>query len=133
MTDNITLRKAAQQALEALENHEGNYKLGRAGCERQEAVITAIKEALAQPLQQAEPSQWRDMVVVNLVREGVNKHKARELADHFAAPPQQYDEDEVLAETARYRAEVERLNAKLAAMNEIQKQHSPTFMGEPKV
>ena len=93
------------------------------------------------------------------------------------APPQQYDEDEVLAETARYRAEVERLNAKLAepmtevadrfahrmalelecvlsdgaysnkwyksamqvlseyrsAMNEIQKQHSPTFMGEPKV
>jgi len=32
-----------------------------------------------------EPSQWRDMVVVNLVREGINKHKARELADHFAA------------------------------------------------
>ena len=126
-------KEVMQQALEALENHEGNYKLGRAGCERQEAVITAIKEALAQPLQQAEPSQWRDMVVVNLVREGVNKHKARELADHFAAPPQQYDEDEVLAETARYRAEVERLNAKLAAMNEIQKQHSPTFMGEPKV
>jgi hypothetical protein len=28
------------------------------------------------------------MVVVNLVREGVNKHKARELADHFATPPQ---------------------------------------------
>jgi hypothetical protein len=25
------------------------------------------------------------MVVVNLVREGVNKHRARELADHFAA------------------------------------------------
>jgi hypothetical protein len=32
----------------------------------------------------AEPSQWRDMVVVSLVREGVNKHRARELADHFA-------------------------------------------------
>ena len=30
-----------------------------------------------------EPTQWRDMVVVSLVREGVNKHKARELADHF--------------------------------------------------
>jgi hypothetical protein len=34
-----------------------------------------------------EPSQWRDMVVVTLVREGINKHKARELADHFATPP----------------------------------------------
>ena len=88
-----------------------------------------------------------------------------------------YDEDEVLAETARYRAEVERLNAKLAepmtevadrfahrmalelacvlsdgaysnkwytsamqvlseyrsAMNAIHEQHSPTFMGEPRV
>ena len=32
-----------------------------------------------------EPTQWRDMVVVSLVREGINKHKARELADHFAA------------------------------------------------
>jgi len=29
--------------------------------------------------------QWREMVVVSLVREGINKHKARELADHFAA------------------------------------------------
>ena len=44
-------------------------------------AITALREALAQP----EPSQWRDMVVVSLVREGINKHKARELADHFAA------------------------------------------------
>ena len=53
------LRKAAQMALEALENHEGNYKLGRAGCERQEAAITAIKEALAQPpLPVQEPPQY---------------------------------------------------------------------------
>jgi hypothetical protein len=36
-----------------------------------------------------EPSQWRDMVVVTLVREGINKHRARELADHFAAQPEQ--------------------------------------------
>jgi len=39
--------------------------------------------ALEQPKQ--EPSQWRDMIVATLVREGVNKHRARELADHFAA------------------------------------------------
>jgi hypothetical protein len=36
-----------------------------------------------------EPTQWRDMVVVTLVREGIDKHKARELADHFAAQPEQ--------------------------------------------
>jgi len=39
----------------------------------------------------AEPTQWRDMVVVSLVREGIDKHKARELADHFAAQPEQVD------------------------------------------
>ena len=50
-------------------------------------AITAIQEALAQPAQ--EPSQWRDMVVVSLVREGINKHKARELAHHFATILQQ--------------------------------------------
>ncbi len=38
---------------------------------------------VAQPKQ--EPSQWREMVVVSLVREGINKHRGRELADHFAA------------------------------------------------
>jgi hypothetical protein len=43
-----------------------------------------LRTALAQPEQ--EPSQWRDMVVVSLVREGINKHRARELADHFATP-----------------------------------------------
>ena len=34
-----------------------------------------------------EPTQWRNMVVVTLVREGINKHRARELADHFAITP----------------------------------------------
>jgi hypothetical protein len=29
------------------------------------------------------PTSWMEMVTVNLVREGVNKHKARELAEHF--------------------------------------------------
>ena len=47
------------------------------------AAHDALCTALEQPEQ--EPSQWRDMVVVSLVREGINKHKARELADHFAA------------------------------------------------
>jgi hypothetical protein len=47
-----------------------------------EAKVTA-----APPAAQPEPTPWRDMVVVTLVREGINKHKARELADHFAAQP----------------------------------------------
>jgi len=45
---------------------------------------------LGQEIEQ-EPNQWREMVVVSLVREGVNKHRARELADHFAAQPEQQD------------------------------------------
>ena len=44
---------------------------------------------LRQAAQQAEPTPWRDMVVVSLVREGIDKHRARELADHFAAQPEQ--------------------------------------------
>ena len=73
-----TLRQAAQQALEAL------CEFGYHGSSpRWERTSDALREALAQPEQ--EPSQWREMVVVTLVREGINKHKARELADHFAA------------------------------------------------
>ena len=34
------------------------------------------------------PVEWMEMVVANLVREGVNKHKARELAQHFYTSPQ---------------------------------------------
>ena len=48
-----------------------------------------VQEAQPAPVQ--ELTQWRDMVVVSLVREGVNKHRARELADHFAAQPEQGD------------------------------------------
>jgi hypothetical protein len=72
MTD---LRQAAQQALEALHSKKFNK------------AVTILREALAQPEQ--EPTPWRDMVVVSLVREGINKHRARELADHFAAQPEQ--------------------------------------------
>jgi len=95
----MTDRETMQQALEAL--HYGKVE-----------AITALREALTQPEQEPtcpkckavvlyecvacsnnnyppkpeqEPSQWREMVVVTLVREGIDKHKARELADHFAA------------------------------------------------
>jgi len=48
-------------------------------------AITAIKQARSAPVQ--EPASWMEMVVANLVREGVNKHKARELAEHFYTTP----------------------------------------------
>ena len=74
------LRQAAMLALEALEDERYVKKYTHIV-----EAITALRTALEQPEQ--EPSQWRDMVVVNLVREGINKHKARDLADHFAATP----------------------------------------------
>jgi len=49
----------------------------------QAEMAKSEQTALAQPEQ--EPTPWRDMVVVSLVREGIDKHRARELADHFAA------------------------------------------------
>jgi len=44
-------KEAMKLALEALENHCGNYKLDDAGCDRHEKATTALKEALAQPEQ----------------------------------------------------------------------------------
>ena len=77
----MTDREVMQQALEALTIYSD------AQCSlKGRNAITALKAALEQ--QQAEPTPWRDMVVVSLVREGINKHKARELADHFAAQQQ---------------------------------------------
>ena len=52
-----------------------------------ECVACSSNNYPSKPEQEQEPSQWRDMVVVSLVREGINKHRARELADHFATPP----------------------------------------------
>ena len=88
MTD---LRQAAQQALETLEEIN-ELSIGENAICLPAEIDTAMDTFRAALEQQAEPSQWRDMVVVNLVREGVNKHKARELADHFATLPQQQAE-----------------------------------------
>ena len=61
------------------------------------AVCLPVGMALyTAPLPVQEPTPWRDMVVVSLVREGINKHKARELADHFAAQPVQEPIGEVV-------------------------------------
>ena len=81
MTKILIDRATAEQAFEALK--EFGY---HGSSPRWERTANALKAALEQqPVQ--EPTPWRDMVVVSLVREGVNKHKARELADHFATQP----------------------------------------------
>lgn len=41
------MKEAMKQALDALENHAGNYKLDDAGCDRHEKAIKALEEALA--------------------------------------------------------------------------------------
>ena len=109
MTD---LRQAAQQALEALEakgdawivlerkaiislraalaetTHDYRFRYDRPCYKCKSLYCPSDCKDTTSPQQQAEPTPWRDMVVVSLVREGIDKHKARELADHFATPPQ---------------------------------------------
>ena len=96
--------KAMQQALKLIE-HLNMRGWILADCEDEVyATLNSLKAALEQPplpvQEQAKPGQeptpWRDMIVVTLVREGINKHKARELADHFAAQPVQEPVGEVV-------------------------------------
>ena len=84
--------EAMKLALEALEGiHPGN--MTPMAEEYWNKAITALREALAEQPAQPQPVAWpRDAIVVNLMREGVNKHRARELADHFinlTSPPAQ--------------------------------------------
>ena len=80
---------ALKAALEQQQAEPGAWNAGVAPMWPQQKEGETFSVAyIDKPQQQSEPSQWRDMVVVSLVREGINKHKARELADHFATPPQ---------------------------------------------
>ena len=49
---------------------------------QQKLIVRHVNEP-EQPAQ--EPAPLRDAIVANLVREGINKHRARELADHFVS------------------------------------------------
>jgi len=95
----MTKDEALDLALDALEAHAD---IGI----KSDKAITAIKQARSAPVQpvmtdekgrpisfwggksvepikQTAPASWMETVTANLVREGVNKHKARELAEHF--------------------------------------------------
>ena len=76
----MTDREAMKMALAKLEH------LWEIGIDAEYKVellpeIEVLRQALAQPEQ--EPVAWQEMVVANLVRLGVVKHKAKELAYHF--------------------------------------------------
>jgi hypothetical protein len=63
----------------------------------QQITIDKLEAALAQPEQEPVALQM-DVIVVNLVREGINKHRARELAEHFIkhiTPPQRTEQEPV--------------------------------------
>ena len=79
----MTDRETMQQALECIERLNAHGWILADFEDEVESAIAALKAALEQPEQ--EPTPWRDMIVATLVREGINKHRARELADHFAA------------------------------------------------
>ena len=89
--------KAMQQALELIERLNMRGWILADFEDEVYATLNSLKAALEQPpLPVQEPTPWRDMVVVSLVREGINKHRARELADHFAAQPVQEPVGEVV-------------------------------------
>jgi hypothetical protein len=47
-------------------------------------MVSGVKDFLTTQQEQGEPvAMQMDVIVVNLVREGINKHRARELAEHF--------------------------------------------------
>ena len=76
MNDNITLpREVVELALEALEWSWGGEPMGT----KELAAITALRTALAAE-QPKTPAWWRDGLAATLMREGVNKHRAREIA-----------------------------------------------------
>ena len=83
----LKLRTAAEKVVELCS--ERPLSLGKWFIDMSEAC-ESLREALAEQPAQQEPVAWMEMVVANLVREGVNKHRARELAQHFyTSPPAQ--------------------------------------------
>jgi hypothetical protein len=83
-----TYAYAKQIAVAIWEKHYKTIAPKWEPCDELMAVLTQIDNMVAAlttpPTQPAPvPVEWMEMVAVNLLREGVNKHKARELAEHF--------------------------------------------------
>ena len=75
-----------KQALEALES--AIEQLAKPYSTQAQYAITSLRQAIAraehlEAEKQEAVAMQMDVIVVNLVREGINKHRARELAEHF--------------------------------------------------
>jgi hypothetical protein len=73
--------EAMKQALEALESAVD--QLAKPYSTQAQYAITSLRQAIAEAEKQEPVAMQMDVIVVNLVREGINKHRARELAEHF--------------------------------------------------
>ena len=74
--------EAMQQALEALLDLQ-SLDSQDVWLDRWSEAITSLREALEQQPAQEQQQARVDVITVNLMREGIDKHRARELADHF--------------------------------------------------
>jgi hypothetical protein len=76
----ITVLKHALEVIyEYVEEHGQTKKAKQTMPEIRQAIAEAEKHEVSQ-----EPvAMQMDVIVVNLIREGINKHRARELAEHF--------------------------------------------------
>ena len=76
--DNITLpREVVQEALEAFEAVRPFSTTQR---ELKIRAVEALRTHLAAPSEDKTPAWWRDGLAATLMREGVSKHRAREIA-----------------------------------------------------
>ena len=74
MTDTITLPRAVvEQVREALLSFDNWWD------DEADTALAALDAALAEP-ESKTPAWWMDGLTVTLMREGVNKHRAREIA-----------------------------------------------------
>ena len=71
------------------------------------AVVDSVQTLFKHKQPQQEPVPLRDAIVANLVREGINKHRARELAEHFYSltsqqPAQPYNPEPDVRELSKW-------------------------------
>jgi hypothetical protein len=81
MTDNITLPRAVVERLRnVLRELASEYPPGTGLISPEErTALAALDAALAEP-ESKTPAWWMDGLTATLMREGVNKHRAREIA-----------------------------------------------------
>ena len=82
-----TLREAAQQALEALLDDQNKLvQISENHWEsKRDLAVIALRAALVEPIKTVNktPAWWMDGLTATLMREGVNKHRAKEIAKGY--------------------------------------------------